>query len=97
MPYAEATAARAAGSGITSSTGGALVMSMEVPAASHRAILPSMEAMHETPDGSVTSRETRHIVHMVYTEHLHLPQTCAPTLRQEFIEAEAAKISYQVA
>lgn len=46
---------------------------------------------------AVTSPEIRQIVHTVYTDHLRLPVEWSAARRQEFIEAEAGKISHQVA
>ena len=46
---------------------------------------------------AVTSPEIHQIVADVYTNHLELPSEWTPARRQEFIEAEAARISRQVA
>jgi len=46
---------------------------------------------------AVTSPEIRQIVHAVYTDHLQLPAEWTAAQRQEFIEAEAGKISHQIA
>jgi hypothetical protein len=46
---------------------------------------------------AVSSPEIRQILHTVYTEHLQLPPEWTPAQRQEFLETEAAKISYQIA
>jgi hypothetical protein len=46
---------------------------------------------------AVSSPEIRQILHTVYTEHLQLPPEWTPGQRQEFLETEAAKISYQIA
>ena len=45
----------------------------------------------------VTSPEIRQIVAEAYARSLHLPQQWSPAQREAFLEAEAAKISYQVA
>jgi hypothetical protein len=46
---------------------------------------------------AVTSPEIREIVHAVYTDHLQLPAEWTAAQRQEFIEAEAGKISHLIA
>lgn len=46
---------------------------------------------------AVTSPEIHQIVADVYTHQLELPAQWTPARRQEFIEAEAARISHQVA
>ena len=46
---------------------------------------------------AVTSPEIRQIVHAVYTDHLQLPAEWTTAQRQGFIEAEAGKISHQIA
>lgn len=46
---------------------------------------------------AVTSPEIRQIVADMYTHHLELPSEWTPARREEFIEAEAARISRQVA
>lgn len=46
---------------------------------------------------AVTSPEILQIVQTVYTEHLQLPQEWTALQRRDYIEAEAAKISHQVA
>ena len=45
----------------------------------------------------VTSPEIRQIVAEAYARSLHLPQQWSPAQREAFLEAEAAKLSYQVA
>jgi hypothetical protein len=50
-----------------------------------------------TGKAAVTSPEIRQIVHTVYTDHLRLPAEWSAARRQDFIEAEAGKISHQVA
>ncbi|MGH3556009.1 MAG: hypothetical protein ACRDTK_00550 [Mycobacterium sp.] len=45
----------------------------------------------------MTSPEIRQIVQTIYTDHLQLPTEWNAAQRHEFIEAEAAKISHQVA
>lgn len=46
---------------------------------------------------AVTSPEIRQIVADIYAHHLELPSKWTPARREEFIEAEAARISRQVA
>jgi len=50
-----------------------------------------------TGKAAVTSPEIRQIVHTVYTDHLQLPAEWSAAHRQEFIEAQAGKISHQIA
>jgi len=50
-----------------------------------------------TEKAAVTSPEIHQIVRTIYTDHLQLPTEWSAAQRQEFLEAEAAKISHQVA